>query len=219
MGLALSSWRRAEILRVVYLHLLCSVRSVIPLMFLQVLEPFCPLSEQETSDQEELDVTDPHSATVNITSETELNATHLPSDSSSPTLRELSCSPLLVDTVAVSVSLPALNHSSLLNADADVSSLSAPLSDCASASQPNLVPVAPLSVSLSDSHLGPLSVRHESCEPPQPNPSPSDSQPCVDANTCPDLIILPTSHLNVAPPSQRNELRSSQAHNSSDSVV
>lgn len=206
----------------VCLCLLCLVCSMIPLVFLQVLEPFCPLSEQENSEPEELDVSQPTcSTTVFIPTQTELNSSPLPSGSSSPNQKNPSCTTSLIDIETVSHTADALP--SFVNADSDVPP---PLSDIISASQPCLVSVSPLPSIPSDSHLGVLTVEDDSCIPPQPQRNPTDSHPCVEVTVpslsenlfdecnSPPLKITPNCSL------QTEELCSLQVpNNPSDSLV
>lgn len=61
---------------------------MIYLVFLQVLEPFCLLSEQENLEAEELGISQPTSSTTDlIVSQTKLNASPPPSNSSSATTK------------------------------------------------------------------------------------------------------------------------------------
>ncbi|KAG7483434.1 sn1-specific diacylglycerol lipase alpha isoform X1 [Solea senegalensis] len=136
-------------------------------------------SEQENSEREELEVTQPTNSTAAfITTQSELNSSHNASDSSSPCHKDLSCTPSLIDTEAVSVSLPALICPTSVNAHPDAPP--PPLLDSTSASQPSLVPVPPFSSSPSDSHLETPPVERDSCIPLQPNPP--NSQLCDDAS-------------------------------------
>lgn len=78
---------------------LCVVCSMITLVFLQVLEPFCTLSEQENLGPEEVEVVQPTSSGIGLlNSQTALNSISFPSDSSSATHTDLSCSAVLTDT-------------------------------------------------------------------------------------------------------------------------
>lgn len=168
---------------------LCSVCSMITLVFLQVLEPFCPLSEQENSEPEELEVNRPtSSATVFIASQTELNSRPLPSDSSSPTHKDLSCNTFLTETDIVSVPLTAIASPSFSDAE---SVLPPPLlPNCTSASQPCSVSVSPLFNSPSDTHSGSLSADDDSCVPTQTQSDPPSSHPFIDGIVAPLSNIL-----------------------------
>lgn len=105
---------------------LCVVCSMITLVFLQVLEPFCTLSEQENLGPEEVEVVQPTSSGIGLlNSQTALNSISLPSDSSSAAHADLSCSAVLTDTDNV----PAIPFSSFSDAK---SGLLPPLPKCAS---------------------------------------------------------------------------------------
>ncbi|KAL7406581.1 hypothetical protein ABVT39_022615 [Epinephelus coioides] len=198
----------------------------------KVLEPFCPLSEQENSEPEEQEVDQPTcSAAVLITSQTELNSSPLPSDSSSPAHKDLSCTASLTETEAVSVPLTVTASSSFSGAES-VLPPSPPLSNCTSASEPCLVSVPPLSKSPSNSHSGVLSVKDDSCISPQTQSDPSDSHPCVDVIAAPVSEILsnesncaqientPSEILISHSSSQKDEVWSLQVPNSpSDTLV
>ena len=210
----------------VCLCLLCLVCSVIPLVFLQVLEPFCPLSEQENSEPEELDVNQPPcSTTLFIPSQTELNSSLLPSESSSPNHKDQSCTTSLRETEATSVSQIAAALPPFLNADSTVPPPPPPLSDSTSASQPCSVSVPPLSSSPCDSYLEALSTGDDSSIPPQTQSNPTESHPCVDVPvpSSPEILFESnsapleiTSHSSL----QKEELCSLQVPNySSDTVV
>lgn len=161
--------------------MLCLVCSMMPLVFLQVLEPFCPLSEQEYSEPEELEVNQPPSSnTVFIISETELNSSPLPSDSSPPTHKDLSCTTSLTVSEAPSVPLTVVaspSHSA--------SESPPPLSDCTPLSQPCMVSALRLSNGQSDPHPRALSVENDSCIPPQTQSGPPNSNICVDVIAVP----------------------------------
>lgn len=107
---------------------LCIVRSMITLVFLQVLEPFCTLSEQENLGPEEVEVVRPTSSCIELlNSQTALNSISLPSDSSSATHTDLSCSAVLTDTKNVpTVTFPSFSDASVLG--------SYPNSNCSSPS-------------------------------------------------------------------------------------
>lgn len=164
--------------------LLCLVCSMITLVFLQVLEPFCTLSEQENSEPKELEVNQPvNSAAVSIASQTELNSS--PSDSSSPTQKDLSCNTFLTGTDNVSVPLTVVSSPSF----SDAESVLPPLPDCTSSSQPCLVSVPPVSNSPSNPQSGALSVDDDSCIPPQTQSDPPSSHPFID------VIAVPLSNI------------------------
>lgn len=170
-------------------RVLCLVCSMITLVFLQVLEPFCPLSEQENSEPEELEVNRPtSSATVFIVSQTELNSRTLPSDSSSPTHEDLSCNTFLTETDIVSVPLTVVASPSFSDAESVLPP--PPLPNCTSASQPCSVSVSPLSNSPSDTHSGALSADDDSCVPTQTQSDPPSSHPFIDGIVAPLSNIL-----------------------------
>lgn len=159
----------------VCLCMLCLVCSVIPLVFLQVLEPFCPLSEQESLEPEDLGVSlRTCSTTVLITSESELN----PSDSSSSAHKDLPCTDSLTDTEAVPVSLTAIASPSFPDADSVLPP--PPLSDCTSTPLPCLESVPPLSNCLSSPLSEALPAEDDSGVPPQTQSEPIISHPCED---------------------------------------
>lgn len=156
----------------VCLHLLCLVCSMIPLVFLQVLEPFCLLSEQENLEPEEVEVIQPTSSiTKFITSKTKRKSTSLSSDS---TYKDQSHAPSFmgVDIVPVTVA----GSPSILDTE---SVPPFPLSECCPGSQPCSVSVPPVSYSPSDPHSRALSVADDSFIPPQSQSDPPNSQPCV----------------------------------------
>lgn len=147
------------------------VCSMIPLVFLQVLEPFCP--QENWLPEVELEVFQPTCSTpVLKTSQTELNSCPLPSESSSPSHKDLSCTASLTETEADTVPLTVVASSSLSDAESVLPP--PPLSDCTSASEPSLVSVPPLS----NSHS--LSVEDDSFIPAQTRSDPPNSHPCVD---------------------------------------
>lgn len=120
---------------------------MITLVFLQVLEPFCPLSEQESSDLEEVEVIQPaSSATELLPSQTKLNPCSLPSDSSAATPKDLSCSAVLAETIIAPVPLTAIPAASFSDTDAGL-----PLPSFTSDSQPHSGSASPDFNSLSDS--------------------------------------------------------------------
>ncbi|KAM3624698.1 uncharacterized protein V6R79_000351 [Siganus canaliculatus] len=151
----------------------------------KVLEPFSPLSEQENSQPEEVEVNQPISSIAVLTSpHTELNSSPLPSRSSSPTCEGLTCSASLIVTEAVSLPLTVVASPSLSDAGSVLPPPPPPptpppsssLSDCAS--QSGLVSVSSLPNS---SHPGALAAEDDSYIPPQNQSEPSDSLLCVDA--------------------------------------
>lgn len=136
---------------------------VIYLVFLQVLEPFCPLSEQEYLEAEELGISQPTSSTTElILSQTELNANPPPSNSSSANHKDLSCTGSLAETETVSTPL-AVTSSSVPDAE---SFLPPPLSDSTSVFQPCMVSVP------SNTQSGVLPAEDDSCVLPQPQSEP-----------------------------------------------
>lgn len=158
----------------------------------KVLEPFC-LSEQENLEPEEPEVAQPSSSTaVLITSQTELNLHPLPSDSSSPTHKDLSFTASLAETKAVPVPLTVVASSFLSDAESVPPPPPPPsLSDCTSASQPCSASVPPLSNSPSDPRPGTPSADDDSCVPAETQSDPPSSQPCVDVIAAPQQEILP----------------------------
>lgn len=147
------------------LYLLCCM---ITLVFLQVLEPFCPLSEQESSDLEEVEVIQPaSSATELLPSQTKLNPCSLPSDSSATAPKDLSCSTVLTETIITPVPLTAIPAASFSDTDAGL-----PLPSFTSDPQPHSGSASPGFNSLSDSQSGAPSVEDDSTlsDPPDAPP-------------------------------------------------
>lgn len=155
---------------------------MIPLVFLQVLEPFCPMSEQENSEAEELEVIQPTcTTTVFRASHSELNPSPppFPSDSTSASHKDLSCTGSLTETEAATVPLTLVAFPSFPDAELALQPPPPSLSDSTSASQPCLVSVFSLSNSHSSSHSGLLPDMGDSCilpnqtqsEPPISHPS------------------------------------------------
>lgn len=147
------------------LFLVCCM---ITLVFLQVLEPFCPLSEQESSDLEEVEVIQPaSSATELLPSQTKLNPCSLPSDSSAATPKDLSCSAVLAETIIAPVPLTATPAASFSDTDAGL-----PLPSFTSDPQPDSGSASPDFNSLSDSQSGAPSVEDDSTLSYPPNALP-----------------------------------------------
>lgn len=145
-------------------YLVCSK---ITLVFLQVLEPFCPLSEQGNSDPEEVEGIQPaSSATVLLESQTEFNPCSLSSESSAATQKDLSCCAVLTETNIAFVPLSAM-ASSFSDTDAG---LPPPLPNCTS--QPHSGSASPDFIIPSDSHSGAHSVEDDSMLSHPPNPPP-----------------------------------------------
>lgn len=143
------------------------------LVFLQVLEPFCPLSEQENLEPEELGVCQTTCSTTElIASQTELNASPPPSDSSSATHKDLSCTGFLTETQSVSPPLTVTAFSSVPDPESVLPP--PPLSDSTSVSQPCMMSV------VSNSHSGVLPAEDDSCIPAQPKSEPPISHYCED---------------------------------------
>lgn len=137
---------------------------VIYLVFLQVLEPFCLLSEQENLEAEELGISQPTSSTTDlIVSQTKLNASPPPSNSSSANHKDLSCTGSLAETETVSTPLAVTSSSSVPDAE---SVLPPPLSDFNSVSQPCMVSVP------SNTQSGVLPAEDDSYVLPQPQSEP-----------------------------------------------
>lgn len=204
----------------VYLRLLCLFFSMITLVFLQVLEPFCPLSEQENVEPEEVEVNQPTCSTnVFITSKTDINSTSLSSDSNH---KDQSCNASLRKTDCVSSSLTNVALPAFLDAE----SAPPPLSYCTSASQPCLVSVPPLSNGPSDPHSKALLVADDSCIPPPSQSEPLNCHPCVDMTITPLSEIIsecycsPIKIVTSDGCLQKNDLCSLPVPNSaSDSLV
>lgn len=166
------------------------------LVFLQVLEPFCPLSEQENSDPEELEANQPTgSATVLTGSQTELNCCPLSSDSSSPAHNVPPHNTPPTETDVVSV--PPTVDASPSFSDAE-SALPSSLPDCTSASQPCLVSVPPLSSSPPDAFPGALPADDDSRLQPQTQSDSPISHPFRGVNVAP-LSNVPSDESNCAP--------------------
>lgn len=150
-------------------YLVCSK---LTLMFLQVLEPFCPLSEQGDSDQEEVEVIQPaSSATVLLESQTESNPFSLSPKSSAATQKDLSCCAVRTETNLAFVPLSAMASSSFSDTDAGLP-LPPPFASCTSDPQPHSGSASPDFISLSDSHSGAHSVEDDSTLSHPPNPPP-----------------------------------------------
>lgn len=161
---------------------------MMPLVFLQVLEPFCPLSEQENPEPEELEVSQPTcSATVFINSQTEFNSNLLLSDTPSLTHKDLPCAAPLTESEPLSFPLTVNASPSFSDAEAVPPP---PLSDCTSASEQCLVSVPPLSNNPLDHHSGALSVEDDSCIPSQTQTDPPNPPVCVDVIPAPLSEIL-----------------------------
>lgn len=193
--------------------------SMMPLVFLQVLEPFCPLSEQENVEAEEVEVSQPTSNTnMFITSKTEMTSTSLSSDSIH---NDGLCNWSLAETDGVSASLTVA-----FPAVVDAASLP-PLSHCTSASQPCAISVSPLSTGPPDPRSKTLSVVDDSFIPPPPQSDPLDSHPCVDVTITPHSEIMsnepycsPTKLITLPGTLQRNGASSLPVPNTmSDSLV
>lgn len=180
---------------------------MIPLVFLQVLEPFCPMSEQENSEPEELEGNQPTcSSAAFITSP--------------PTHKDQSIIPPLIDTELLSVPLTVITSSSFSDAD---SVFLPPLSDCTS--EQCLLSVPPLSNSHSDPQS--LSEEDQSCIPSQTKTDPHNSPIYVDGTPDPLPEILsdecnsiqiedsPTSHTSQ----EDDEIVDCQVPDSSDSLI
>lgn len=146
-------------------YLVCCM---ITLVFLQVLEPFCPLSEQESSDLEEVEVIQPaSSATELLPSQTKLNPCSLHSDSSAATPKDLSCSAVFAETSIAPVPFTAIPAASFSDTDAGL-----PLPSFTSDPQPHSGSASPDFNSLSDSQSGAPSVEDDSTLPYPPPSAP-----------------------------------------------
>lgn len=148
------------------------VCSKITLVFLQVLEPFCPLFEQGNSDPEEVEVIQPaSSATVLVESQTEFNPCSLSSESLAATQKDLSCCAVRTETDIASVSLSAMAASSFSDTDAGLPP-PPPLPNCTSDPQPHSGSASLDFISPFDSHSGAQSVEDDSMLSHPPNPPP-----------------------------------------------
>lgn len=144
--------------------------------FLQVLEPFCPLSEQANEEPEELECSHPtYSAAVLIMSDCEINSSALSSDTSALTHKDPSCPAPLPETEALSV--PFTDAALPLSLPDDPPALLPPLSDSTSASQQCLCVPA----------LSNCSPDSQSTADLKPQTDPPDSPPGDDANPPPPL--------------------------------
>lgn len=142
------------------------------LVFLQVLEPFCPLSEQGNSDPEEVEVIQPDSsATVPLETQTEFNHCSFSSESSAATHKDLSCCAVLTETNIATVPMSATAAASFSDTDAG---LPPPplLLNCISETQPPSGSASPDFISPSASHSGAHSVEDDSTRSHSPIPPP-----------------------------------------------
>lgn len=159
------------------------VCSMMTLVFLQVLEPFCPLSEQENSDPEELEANQPTGSTAVLTgSQTELNCRPLSSDSSSAAHKVPPQNTCPTETGAVSA--PPTVTASPSFSDAE-SVLPSSLPDCTSC----LVSLSPLSSS------GALPADDDSRLQPQTQSDSPSSHPFIGVNPAP-LSNVPSDESN-----------------------
>lgn len=167
----------------------CLVWSMITLVFLQVLEPFCPLSEQENSDPEEVEVIQPaSSATVLIPLQAELNPCSLSSDSLAP--KELSCDTVLTETSVTPVPFTAISAASFSDTNAGLPP------PAPSDPQPRSGSGSPDFNSPSESHSGAHSVEDDSTPPHPPSSSPfidmitihPSKTPADDSNCTPGIV-------------------------------
>ncbi|KAL3065529.1 hypothetical protein OYC64_015655 [Pagothenia borchgrevinki] len=153
----------------------------------KVLEPFCAQSEQENCEPEEPEVHQPSCiSTAFKTSQTSLNLSPVPSNSSSPTHKDPSCAESLKETEVVPVTV---------DAESFLPPPPLSLSDCTSASEPVSVSVPQISNSPSNSHSGALSIEDHSSIPPQTQSILSDFNPYAD------MIAAPVSEM---PPHETN---------------
>ncbi|KAL6113034.1 dagla [Pungitius sinensis] len=143
----------------------------------KVLDPLGLVSEQEISGLEELEATQPTNNTaVVIASQTELNSSPHPSDSSLLAITDVPFAASHTGSEAVSVPLSAVDSFSFSDAESVLPP--PPLMDCASVSEP--CPVPPLSNSPSNSLLGALSVAEDASAAPQTRSDAHDSHLPVD---------------------------------------
>lgn len=172
----------------------CLVWSMITLVFLQVLEPFCPLSEQENSDSEEVEVIQPaSSATVLLPLQTELNPCSLSSDSLAP--KDLSCDTVLTETSVTTVPFTAIAAASFSDTDAGLPP-PAQLPNGPSDPQRCSRSASPDFNSPSESHSGAHSVEDDSTPPHPPSSSPftdmitihPSKTPADDSNCTPGIV-------------------------------
>lgn len=142
-------------------YLVCSM---ITLVFLQVLEPFCPLSEQESSGLEEVEVIQPAcSATELSLSQKELNPSSLLSESLATSQKDLFCSAVPAQTNIAPVPLTAIAAASFSDTDAGLPL--PPLPNCTSDPQPHLG-------CASSGHSGNQSVENDTTLSNPPNSTP-----------------------------------------------
>lgn len=178
--------------------LLCLVCSMMPLVFLQVLEPFCPLSEQESLEPDQLEVNEPPCSTaVLISSQTELNTCAVSSDASSPTHKDSSCHSSPTDAELNSVPVTVVAAASLSDADSD---LAPPLSGCTSVSQQGLMCLPLLSNNPPDPHSGADILENDSFIPLQ-----SISEVLSDESCCIPKKNQSTELIVSQDPSQIND--------------
>lgn len=175
----------------------CFVCSMINLVFLQVLEPFCPLPEQEFLEPEELGVDQPTSSTTMfLTSEKELNST-LP----------LSFNASHIETEAVSGHLTGVTSPFFPDAEPG---LSPPLSHCPSLSQTCSVSVPVLSNIPSRPHTDALPAENDACIPAQTQSEPPISHPHKD------VIPTPVSEESACTQTENLPLQITVAHGTSE---
>lgn len=163
-------------------------------MSLQVLDPLGLVYEQEISGPEELEATQPANNTaIVITSQTDLNSSPHPSDSSLLAITDVPLAASHTGSEAVSVPLSAVASPSF--SDAESALPPPPLMDCTSASEPCSAP--PLTNSPSNSLLGTPSVADDASAPPQTRSDPHDSHLLVDRIAAP-FFEIPSDQSNCA---------------------
>ncbi|XP_036065990.1 diacylglycerol lipase-alpha isoform X4 [Oryzias melastigma] len=162
----------------------------------KVLEPFCPLPEQDNLEPEELGVIQPSCSTTLFTaSQKDLE----PSASASSSLIHLSSVASLTEPETVSVPLTVVSSSSLPVCESG-SPPPAPLSDSTSASQPCLVAVPLFSNTTTTTHLEAIPVDNDSHIPPQTQSVPRVCHPFENVVTTPLPEALSNeSHIENTP--------------------
>lgn len=161
------------------------------LVFLQVLEPFCP--QHDYWEPDELEISLPaYSTTVSPPLPTDLNCASLSCDLPPPTQKEK-------ETDIVSVPLTVVASSSV--SDADCAPPLPPLSslpNSTSASQPRSASVSSLSSSPPDPRPGALSADDDSVVLQKTQSDPPSSHPFIDVIVVP-LSNIPSDESNCTP--------------------
>lgn len=151
------------------------------LVFLQVLEPFCPQSEQENWEPEELEISLPaFSAAVPPPLPTDLNCASLPCDSSPPTQKDKEADVVSVGLISSVSDADCATPSSPPPPPLSPPASPSPLPDATSASQQCSASVSPLCDGPSD---------------PQPETLLADDDSVVLQKTQSELIVVPLSSI------------------------